>query len=136
MIEQAVIEYLANAFWQVPLLVAGAWLLLRVVMPGPATQYRVWLGVLGVALLLPLHGSLYGVPQVDPVGARPVAVEQTAAVSSGGVGSMSAVEPIGEPGGLVLGRELTGDGPSFSWLMFPARVRRVQLNAIDRKSVV
>jgi beta-lactamase regulating signal transducer with metallopeptidase domain len=55
--ERAVIEYLANAFWQLPLLAGGAWLLLRMTKMGPAAQHRVWLAVLGLSLLLPLHGT-------------------------------------------------------------------------------
>jgi beta-lactamase regulating signal transducer with metallopeptidase domain len=56
MIEQALIEYAINALWQVPLLAGSAWLLLRMVRPAPVTQHRVWLAVLGLAVLLPLHG--------------------------------------------------------------------------------
>jgi beta-lactamase regulating signal transducer with metallopeptidase domain len=56
MIEQALMEYTVNALWQVPLLAGGAWLLLRMVRPGPRMQHRVWLAVLGLAVLLPVHG--------------------------------------------------------------------------------
>ena len=61
MIERALIarmlfEYMANALWQIPLLAGGAWLLLTAVKAGPRAQYGVWLGVLGLAVLLPLHG--------------------------------------------------------------------------------
>ena len=61
MIERALIarmlfEYMANALWQSPLLAGGAWLLLAAVKAGPRMQYGVWLGVLGLAMLLPLHG--------------------------------------------------------------------------------
>ena len=54
MIERLV-EYLANAVWQLPLLAAGAWWLLRSVRFGPRAQYRVWIAVLGMGLLLPLE---------------------------------------------------------------------------------
>ena len=54
--ERALIEYAINALWQVPLLAGSAWLLLRMVKPAPVTQHRVWLAVLGLAVLLPLHG--------------------------------------------------------------------------------
>jgi beta-lactamase regulating signal transducer with metallopeptidase domain len=53
MIERT-IEFLANAVWQLPLLAAGAWWLLRSARFGPKAQYRVWIGVLGLGVLLPL----------------------------------------------------------------------------------
>ncbi len=56
MMQQALVEYLVNALWQVPLLAGGAWLLVRVVKPGPQMQHRIWLAVLGLAVLLPIHG--------------------------------------------------------------------------------
>ncbi|HET8636948.1 MAG TPA: M56 family metallopeptidase [Acidobacteriaceae bacterium] len=56
--EQAVIEYLANALWQLPVLALGAWLLLRMWNPGPAARHRVWLAVLALGLLLPLRGVI------------------------------------------------------------------------------
>jgi beta-lactamase regulating signal transducer with metallopeptidase domain len=56
MMERAIIEYAINALWQVPLLAGSAWLLLRMVRPAPVTQHRVWLAVLGLAVLLPVHG--------------------------------------------------------------------------------
>jgi beta-lactamase regulating signal transducer with metallopeptidase domain len=60
MIERALIEYAINALWQVPLLAGSAWLLLRMVRPAPVTQHRVWLAVLGLAVLLPIHGMSRG----------------------------------------------------------------------------
>lgn len=54
--EQMVVEYLANAFWQLPVLALGAWFLLRMWSPKPATQHHVWLAVLAFGLLLPLRG--------------------------------------------------------------------------------
>jgi beta-lactamase regulating signal transducer with metallopeptidase domain len=56
MMERAVIEYIANALWQVPLLAGGAWLFVWAVKPGPRMQYGVWLAVLGLAVALPVHG--------------------------------------------------------------------------------
>jgi beta-lactamase regulating signal transducer with metallopeptidase domain len=56
MIEQALIEYAINALWQVPLLAGSAWLLLWMIKPAPVNQHRVWLAVLGLAVMLPLHG--------------------------------------------------------------------------------
>ena len=64
MMERALIEYAINALWQVPLLAGSAWLLLRMVRPAPVTQHRVWLAVLGLALLLPLHGMGGGISRV------------------------------------------------------------------------
>src|SRR6266853_1778977 len=58
--EQAMLEYLANALWQLPVLAAGAWSLLWLTKPGPQTQYRVWLAVLGFAVLLPAWGIRSG----------------------------------------------------------------------------
>jgi hypothetical protein len=57
MMERALIEYLVNALWQVPLLAGGAWLLVRIVRPAPQTAHRVWLAVLGLAVLLPISGT-------------------------------------------------------------------------------
>ena len=56
MMERAMLEYLANALWQLPVLAAGAWALLWLMKPGPRTQYRVWVAVLGIAVLLPAWG--------------------------------------------------------------------------------
>ena len=64
MMERALIEYAINALWQVPLLAGSAWLLLRIVRPAPLTQHRIWLAVLGLALLLPLHGMGRGMSRV------------------------------------------------------------------------
>jgi beta-lactamase regulating signal transducer with metallopeptidase domain/phage FluMu protein gp41 len=63
MMERALIEYVINALWQVPLLAGGAWLLLWMVRPAPLIQHHVWLAVLGLALLLPMHGM--GFPAVS-----------------------------------------------------------------------
>ncbi len=38
--ERAILEYLANALWQLPVLAAGAWVLLWLMKPGPQTQYK------------------------------------------------------------------------------------------------
>jgi beta-lactamase regulating signal transducer with metallopeptidase domain len=58
--ERALAEYLVNALWQVPLLAGGAWLLLRVVRPGPQIQHATWLAVLGLAVLMPIRGMGMG----------------------------------------------------------------------------
>lgn len=54
--DRAVVEYLANAFWQVPLLVAGIAALLWALGAGVRARHRAWLAVLAVALVLPLRG--------------------------------------------------------------------------------
>ena len=41
MIEHAVLEYVANSIWQVPMLAAIAWLLIRLGDPGPRMQHRI-----------------------------------------------------------------------------------------------
>jgi bla regulator protein BlaR1 len=56
MIERVLMEYVANALWQIPLLAGGAWILLWMVRPRPQVQHGVWLAVLGLATLLPMHG--------------------------------------------------------------------------------
>lgn len=56
--EQIAVEYLVNAFWQLPVLALGAWLLLKLCRPQPATQHRAWLAVLALGLLLPLRGII------------------------------------------------------------------------------
>jgi beta-lactamase regulating signal transducer with metallopeptidase domain len=56
MIERALAEYIVNAFWQIPFLAGGAWLLVRGLRPGPLMQHRLWLAVLGVAVVLPVFG--------------------------------------------------------------------------------
>jgi beta-lactamase regulating signal transducer with metallopeptidase domain len=54
--ERILIEYIANACWQLPLLAAGAWLLLRAIHATPQWQHGVWLAVLVLAVLLPARG--------------------------------------------------------------------------------
>jgi beta-lactamase regulating signal transducer with metallopeptidase domain len=56
MMERALAEYIVNALWQVPFLAGGAWLLVRVLRPGPLMQHRLWLAVLGLAVVLPVFG--------------------------------------------------------------------------------
>jgi beta-lactamase regulating signal transducer with metallopeptidase domain len=64
MIERTLVEYVANALWQVPMLAGGAWLLLAAVKAGPRMQHGVWLMVLGLAVVLPLHGMGGGLAPV------------------------------------------------------------------------
>ena len=53
----ALMEYVVNAAWQLPVLALGAWVLVRVARPSAAAQYRIWVGVLALASLLPLFGA-------------------------------------------------------------------------------
>jgi beta-lactamase regulating signal transducer with metallopeptidase domain/stalled ribosome alternative rescue factor ArfA len=128
MIEQHLIEYLANGFWQLPLLAAGAWLLLRIVKPEPAVQHRVWVAVLVMAVLLPLRGAVSGKTQVEVVQAQPVAVGRITAFSPDAFAG-DAFDAIGQPGGLVLGHSTAWAWQDFSNLVLASRVRRVRLNA-------
>jgi beta-lactamase regulating signal transducer with metallopeptidase domain len=137
--ERVLVEYLANAAWQIPLLVAGAWLLLRMVQPGPVAQHRTWLLVLGLALLLPLHGVVYRKPDVNPAQAPSVAVTQ--ATFSRNALSGDAFDTIGEPGGLIFGlpggvHSRASVELSLSRLGTAARVRRVRLNATTARWIV
>jgi TonB family protein len=52
-IESAVMAYVLNSLWQVPLIVLAAWMAARVVIPiGPGAEHRVWVGaLLGEALI-------------------------------------------------------------------------------------
>jgi beta-lactamase regulating signal transducer with metallopeptidase domain len=56
MMERALAEYIVNALWQLPFLAGGAWLLVRALRPGPLMQHRLWLAVLGLAVVLPVFG--------------------------------------------------------------------------------
>jgi beta-lactamase regulating signal transducer with metallopeptidase domain len=70
MMERALIEYVINALWQVPLLAGGAWLLLRMGRPSPLIQHYIWLTVLGLAVLLPVRGMGFaGVSATPQTGA-------------------------------------------------------------------
>ncbi len=80
MVERAVVEYLANALWQIPLLAGGAWLLLVAGRAGPRMQYGVWLAALGLAVMLPLHGM--GGGMAATVQARSVALDSHAQAAS------------------------------------------------------
>ncbi len=56
--DRALIEYAVNAAWQLPVLAAGAWLLLRMAKPSAATQHQIWMAVLALAIALPFAGVL------------------------------------------------------------------------------
>lgn len=65
--ECAIVEYLANALWQVPLLVSGVAGLLWALGSDVRTRHRVWLVVLAAALLLPMRGMEFGASPTDPL---------------------------------------------------------------------
>jgi beta-lactamase regulating signal transducer with metallopeptidase domain len=91
MIERTLVEYVANALWQVPMLAGGAWLLLAAVKAGPRMQHGVWLMVLGLAVVLPLHGmggELAPVRVRPDVGVRVVADDVASADGDLTTGSM------------------------------------------------
>ncbi|MGB8481641.1 MAG: M56 family metallopeptidase [Acidobacteriaceae bacterium] len=78
--EQILIDYLANATWQIPLLAAGAWLFIRIGKFGPRMQHCIWLAVLALAVGLPLRGVRAQLPPVTQTactdcstGASPIA---------------------------------------------------------------
>jgi beta-lactamase regulating signal transducer with metallopeptidase domain len=91
MIERTLVEYVANALWQIPLLAGGAWLLLTVMKAGPRVQYGVWLGVLAMAVLLPLHGmGENGAVRVEISAADARAMERLASVETSGTDGANA----------------------------------------------
>ena len=56
--DQALTQYALNAAWQLPVLAAGGWLLIRMAKPGPVAQHRIWVAVLALAVVLPAVGLL------------------------------------------------------------------------------
>ncbi|MBB5318691.1 M56 family metallopeptidase [Tunturibacter empetritectus] len=93
MIERTLVEYVANALWQVPMLAGGAWLLLAAVKAGPRMQHGVWLMVLGLAVLLPLHG-MGG--ELAPVRVRPDVGLRVGASDVAAAGEVLGTERVGE----------------------------------------
>jgi beta-lactamase regulating signal transducer with metallopeptidase domain len=55
MMDRMVTEYIVNSLWQIPVLAAGAWLLIRLLDPTPIVQHRIWVFTLGLAILFPMH---------------------------------------------------------------------------------
>jgi beta-lactamase regulating signal transducer with metallopeptidase domain len=110
--EQAVIEYLANALWQLPVLALGAWLLLRMWGPGPAARHRVWLAVLALGLLLPLRGAVGPATVLNGVTVRPASLTY----GGGQVGSPQGTQNIlGEESGSTATTQTASDShPSLS----------------------
>jgi beta-lactamase regulating signal transducer with metallopeptidase domain len=122
--EQAMLEYVANALWQLPVLAAGAWVLLWLMKPGPQTQYRVWLAVLGLAVVLPACGIRGG--EIAPVPGAAFDQLATARIvqRSAAVVVVDTTDPAtmanGWPG---------GDAAKDIWRL-PFRVQRVHLSAM------
>ncbi|WP_263373550.1 M56 family metallopeptidase [Granulicella aggregans] len=56
MTEQAVVEYVTNCAWQIPLLAAGAWVMVKVARPALRTEHWLWVAVLAMAVVLPMRG--------------------------------------------------------------------------------
>jgi len=131
-VERAAIEYLVNALWQLPVLAAGAWLLVQGFRPGVLAQHRVWLAVLGLAVVLPGlgmgrdgasaapaalgagAGMARGTDVGDGIAARGLAREDGAGAAARGAG--------GATGSGVAGREA-------AVLAELVRVRQVRLTA-------
>jgi beta-lactamase regulating signal transducer with metallopeptidase domain len=120
--ERAMLEYLANALWQLPVLAAGAWALLWLMKPGPRTQYRVWLAVLGFAVLLPAWGVRGGEVSAAPNARFDELATARIVQRSAGVLAVDTTAPV-----------MADSGPQGEeaakrmWL--PSRVQRVHLSA-------
>jgi beta-lactamase regulating signal transducer with metallopeptidase domain len=76
--ERTLIEYLANALWQIPLLAFGVWLLLRAVKASPLAQHYLWLATLAFAVLLPALGIRQPVAPVSTQAGTFAVAEQPA----------------------------------------------------------
>jgi beta-lactamase regulating signal transducer with metallopeptidase domain len=126
--ERAMLEYLANALWQLPVLAAGAWALLWLMKPGPRTQYRVWLAVLGIAVLLPAWGIRSGKTVAERGTTSGATFDQLATARmvqrSAGVVAVDATAPLTVEGVPVAGGEMA----KAMWDL-PTRVQRVHLSA-------
>jgi hypothetical protein len=70
MIQRAILGFLANATWQIPLLAVGAAILVRAARLSPARQCGIWAISLVLALLLPAN-----LPSVLPLDRRERAVQ-------------------------------------------------------------
>lgn len=141
--ERMVLEYLANALWQVAALALGAWVLLRMWNPSSAAQHRVWVAAMALSLLLPLRGVV-PVNQHTGSAAGPAAPLQTAAIPPTVITPATASSPVafdsvGKPGGTVLSRQ-TGwrkdGGPGFALLTAAAGLHRVSVSATAARWIV
>jgi beta-lactamase regulating signal transducer with metallopeptidase domain len=134
--ERAMLEYLANALWQLPVLAAGAWTLLWLVKAGPRTQYRVWLAVLGLAVLLPAWGIRSGRIVAVPVSV-PVAAPH--AISGATFDQLAMARIVQRSAGVVAvdppaplrvdSVPVTGEESAKGLWRLPSRVQRVHLSA-------
>ena len=97
--DRVLVEYLANAVWQVPLLVAGVAGLLWALGSDVRTRHRVWLAVLAIALLLPLRGMEFG-----SAPAEQIITVASAAVAAPTQDADFAVTPLQAPEPAHLGR--------------------------------
>ena len=75
--ERFLAEYFFNALWQLPLLAAGAWFLMRMTRPAPQIQYCLWLAVLGTAVLLPARGMSRAEQPIAQPDERPTLIESS-----------------------------------------------------------
>ena len=51
------LDYAMNTLWQLPLLVAATWLLIRLTRPTTLIQHTLWIATLLLGTLIPLHGN-------------------------------------------------------------------------------
>lgn len=137
MIERALVEYLANALWQIPLLAGGAWLALVAAKAGPRMQYGVWLGVLGLAVVLPVRGmGVAGrIGGQEGVGSRLSADAEIGVAPVLDPGFVPASDQGGDPAlrtqeaGLMRERLAATIGAAGrDWLAIAPRVRQVDLS--------
>ena len=126
--ERSMLEYLANALWQLPVLAAGAWALLWLMKPSPRTQYRVWLAVLAIAVLLPAWGIRSGKIVAAPGTTSGATFDQLAMARmvqrSAGVVVVDATAPLTVESVPVAG----GETAKAMWEL-PTRVQRIHLSA-------
>ena len=123
--ERAMLEYLANALWQLPVLAAGAWALLWLMKPDPRTQYRVWLTVLGLAVLLPAWGIRSGKIVAVPGATFDQLATARIVQRSAGVVAVDATAPL-----TVDSVPVTEEETAKGMWGLPARVQRVHLSAM------
>ena len=102
--------------------------LLWLVKPGPRTQYRVWLAVLGLAVLLPAWGIRRGKVVAAPNATFSARFDELATARivqrSAGVVAVDATAPL-----MVDSVPVTGEETATGIWRLPSRVRRVHLPA-------